>query len=98
MTGFSEDNLPDSAAALTYYAVLSIFPALLAMVSIVGLGGDTQTMTRMLTDIIGSIGPKSAVYAPRGPGLDHGPRHGFAAATEADRAKTNPRRSSERGR
>jgi membrane protein len=28
---FSEDNLTDSAAALTYYAVLSIFPALLAL-------------------------------------------------------------------
>ena len=37
VTEFSEDNLTDSAAALTYYAVLSIFPALLAMVSIVGL-------------------------------------------------------------
>ena len=34
---FSEDNLTDAAAALTYYAVLSIFPALLAMISIVGL-------------------------------------------------------------
>ena len=43
MTEFSEDNLTDAAAALTYYAVLSIFPALLAMISIVGLVGDPQT-------------------------------------------------------
>jgi membrane protein len=67
MTEFSEDNLTDSAAALTYYAVLSIFPALLAMVSIVGLVGDPQTITRVLTDIVGSIGPKSAVDALKGP-------------------------------
>ena len=38
---FSEDNLTDSAAALTYYAILSIFPALLAMVAIVGLVGGS---------------------------------------------------------
>ena len=39
---FKEDNLTDSAAALTYYAVLSIFPALIALVSIVGLVGDPE--------------------------------------------------------
>ncbi len=64
---FSEDNLTDAAAALTYYAVLSIFPALLAMVSIVGLVGDPQTVTRALTDTISSIGPASAVDTLRGP-------------------------------
>src|SRR4051794_14999952 len=67
VTEFSEDNQTDSAAALTYYAVLSIFPALLAMVSIVGLVGDPQTITRVLTDIVGSIGPTSAVDALKGP-------------------------------
>jgi membrane protein len=67
ITEFSEDNLTDSAAALTYYAVLSIFPALLAMVSIVGLVGDPQTITKTLTDIVASIGPKSAVDALKGP-------------------------------
>jgi membrane protein len=34
---FKEDNLTDWAAALTYYGVLAIFPALLALVSILGL-------------------------------------------------------------
>jgi membrane protein len=67
MSEFSEDNLTDSAAALTYYAVLSIFPALLAMVSIVGLVGDPQTITKTLTDIISSIGPASAVDTLKGP-------------------------------
>ena len=64
---FSEDNLTDSAAALTYYAVLSIFPALIAMISIVGLVGDPQTITTALTDIVGSIGPASAVDTFKGP-------------------------------
>ena len=66
-TEFSEDNLTDSAAALTYYAVLSIFPALIAMLSLVGLVGDPQTVTKTLTDIIGSIGPASAVETFKGP-------------------------------
>ncbi len=66
-TEFSEDNLTDAAAALTYYAVLSIFPALLAMVSIVGLVGDPATITRVLTDIVSSIGPASAADTLQGP-------------------------------
>lgn len=39
---FLDDNLNDWAAALTYYGILSIFPALLAAVSVLGLiGGNT---------------------------------------------------------
>jgi len=40
---FREDNLTDWAAALTYYAVLAIFPALIALVSILGLVGPSAT-------------------------------------------------------
>ncbi len=40
---FKEDNLTDWAAALTYYGVLSIFPALVAIVSVVGLIGQSAT-------------------------------------------------------
>ena len=36
---FRRDNLTDWAAALTYYSVLALFPALIALVSIVGLVG-----------------------------------------------------------
>ena len=43
VTEFKEDGLTDWAAALTYYAVLSIFPALLALVSILGLIGTSAT-------------------------------------------------------
>jgi membrane protein len=60
VTEFKEDNLTDSAAALTYYSVLSIFPALIALVALVGVVGDPQTITQNLTDIVGSIGPESA--------------------------------------
>src|SRR4051795_4430407 len=49
---FSEDNLTDWAAALTYYGVLALFPALLAMLSIIGLVADTQTITDALTAVL----------------------------------------------
>ena len=45
VTEFREDNVSDWAAALTYYAVLSVFPAILAMVSVVGLIGTSATQT-----------------------------------------------------
>jgi membrane protein len=59
-TEFSEDNLTDWAAALTYYGLLSLFPALIAMVGILGLFGDPQSTTKTVTDIVTSIGPQSA--------------------------------------
>src|SRR5215211_8057978 len=64
---FKEDNLTDWAAALTYYAVLSVFPALIALVSMVGLIADPATITRVLTDTVSSLGPKSAVDTFKGP-------------------------------
>jgi membrane protein len=64
---FQDDNLTDWAAALTYYAVLSLFPALIAMVSILGLAVDRATITRVLTDTISQIGPASAVDTFKGP-------------------------------
>lgn len=64
---FREDNLTDWAAALTYYAVLSIFPALIALVSLVGLVGDPESTTDALLDIVDDVGPASAVETFRGP-------------------------------
>jgi len=40
---FQDDQLTDLAAGLTYYAVLAIFPALIALVSVLGLVGDSAT-------------------------------------------------------
>jgi membrane protein len=61
LKGFKRDKLNHWAAALTYYAVLSLFPALLVMVSLVGLLADPETVTKFLTDVIGALGPPSAV-------------------------------------
>jgi membrane protein len=64
---FKDDNLTDWAAALTYYAVLSMFPALIAMISILGLVVDKATITRVLTDTLSQIGPTSAIETFKGP-------------------------------
>jgi membrane protein len=55
---FRADNLTDWAAALTYYGVLSIFPALIVLVSILGLAGDSATNT--VLDNINALGPGPA--------------------------------------
>jgi membrane protein len=55
---FRDDNITDWAAALTYYGVLSIFPALLALVSIVGLLGTSSTAA--LQKNLGSFTPGAA--------------------------------------
>lgn len=52
---FSDDRLTTWAAALTYYAVLSIFPALLALVSILGLFGDSAIQP--LIDNVATLAP-----------------------------------------
>jgi membrane protein len=59
--GFKDDNVTDWAAALTYYAVLSIFPAMIALISILGVVVDQQTITRVVTDTVTELGPESAV-------------------------------------
>jgi membrane protein len=64
---FKEDNTTDWAAALTYYAVLSLFPAIIAMVSIIGLFGDPQRTTDTLLDIVAQLGPETGVETFRGP-------------------------------
>ena len=64
---FQEDNLSDWAAALTYYGLLSLFPALIAMVSLIGIFGDPKSTTDSLTEIITEIGPASAAETFEGP-------------------------------
>ncbi|MGN6815880.1 MAG: YihY/virulence factor BrkB family protein [Solirubrobacterales bacterium] len=64
---FQEDNLSDWAAALTYYGLLSLFPALIAMVSLLGIFGDPQTTTAKLTEIITELGPESGAETFEGP-------------------------------
>jgi membrane protein len=64
---FREDNLTDWAATLTYYGLLALFPALIVLVSIVGLVGDPQSTTNTLTDIVTKVGPDSAATTFEGP-------------------------------
>jgi membrane protein len=53
-----DDKLTDWAAALTYYGVLAIFPALIVLVSILGLVGESAT--EPLIDELGSVAPGPA--------------------------------------
>jgi len=55
---FKEDDLTDWAAALTYYGILSLFPGLLLLVSILGLAGTSATQP--LIDNLGSVAPGPA--------------------------------------
>jgi membrane protein len=57
---FSEDNLTDWAAALTYYGVLALFPALIALVSIIGLIVEPRTLADALVGTLTSVIPGSA--------------------------------------
>ncbi|MFE1289060.1 YihY/virulence factor BrkB family protein [Streptomyces sp. NPDC058751] len=55
---FQDDELADRAAALTYYGVLSLFPALLVAVSLLGVMG--QRVTGRLLDSVGDLAPGPA--------------------------------------
>jgi membrane protein len=66
-TEFRDDNLTDWAATLTYYGLLSLFPALIALVSILGLVGDPKATTATITEVIVEIGPQSAAQTFSGP-------------------------------
>jgi membrane protein len=55
---FQADNLTDLAAALTYYGVLAIFPALIVLVSVLGLLG--HSVTDSLINNLARLTPGSA--------------------------------------
>jgi membrane protein len=59
---FREDNCTDWAASLTYYGVLAMFPAIIAITSLIGLVGNPQTTTADLLKIVDKLGPSSAVH------------------------------------
>jgi membrane protein len=55
---FSDDNITDWAAALTYYGILALFPAIAALVSIIGLVGPSATNS--LLDTVATLAPGPA--------------------------------------
>ncbi len=66
---FSKDQCTDNAAALTYYAVLALFPALIALMSLVGLVSNPQATVTTILDIMEQIGAGS-VADTLGPPLE----------------------------
>lgn len=63
---FTRDQCTDLAAALTYYAVLSLFPALLALVSLLGVVGQGRASVDTVMELVAAVGPDSAVDTMRG--------------------------------
>ncbi|MEV8535510.1 YihY/virulence factor BrkB family protein [Streptomyces sp. NPDC051211] len=55
---FKDDELTDRAAALTYYGVLALFPALLVLVSLLGIAGESAT--KEVLDNLQRLTPGSA--------------------------------------
>ncbi|MFE9958436.1 YihY/virulence factor BrkB family protein [Micromonospora sp. NPDC005299] len=56
---FQDDSLTDWAAALTYYGVLSIFPGLLVLISLLGLLGEGAT--EGVKDTVGQAVPEGNI-------------------------------------
>ncbi|GLJ80035.1 YihY/virulence factor BrkB family protein [Microbacterium imperiale] len=77
---FSRDQSPDLAAGLTYYAVLSAFPGLLAVFSLLGVLGQGQQAADAVLDIVGQVAPGGTADTLRGPieELANSPAAGFA--------------------
>jgi len=57
---FSDDQCTDLAAALTYYSVLALFPAAIALLSLVGLVDQGPSTVEMLLQILRDVGASSA--------------------------------------
>ena len=49
---FGDDHCTDLAAALTFYAVLSLFPAAIAVISLVGVVGNAQTSVDKVVEVL----------------------------------------------
>ncbi|WP_214465823.1 YihY/virulence factor BrkB family protein [Microbacterium flavescens] len=79
---FGADECTDIAAALTYYAVLALFPALLAVFSILGVMGQSDQAVNAIMGIVEQVAPDAAetVRAPL-EGFADSPAAGFALVT-----------------
>jgi membrane protein len=77
---FQHDQCTDLAAALTYYAVLSLFPAVLVVVSLLGVFGQGRRTTDAVLDIVSELAPASTVdtLRPTIQQLVESPSAGFA--------------------
>jgi len=57
---FGVDRVTDLAAAMTYYLVLSVFPLLLAVVSVISLVGGANWLVPAISDAVSSIASPEA--------------------------------------
>jgi len=64
---FTGDQCTDLAAALTYYAVLAIFPGLLAIVSLLGVFGQADQTTGVVLDLVRQLGSRDVAELLEGP-------------------------------
>jgi membrane protein len=56
---FTSDQCTDIAAALTYYSVLSLFPGLIAVFSLLGVFGQGDKAASQILSILGTVAPES---------------------------------------
>jgi len=82
MREFGADECTDIAAALTYYAVLALFPALLAVFSVLGVMGQSDQAVSAIMGVVEQVAPDAAETI-RGPleGFADSPAAGFALVT-----------------
>jgi membrane protein len=64
---FGNNNTTDLAATLTYFGVQALFPALLAVVSLLGLFGQAESTTNAVLKLVGEFASPEIVKAIRGP-------------------------------
>jgi len=64
---FSTDQCTDLAAALTYYAVLSVFPGLIAVFSLLGVFGQGQAAADAVLEIVDHVAPGDTADTLRAP-------------------------------
>ena len=76
----SADQCTDIAAALTYYAVLSLFPALIALISLLGVVGQGERSVNTILDLVGQVAPGGTADVLRDPleQFSSSPAAGFA--------------------
>lgn len=81
ITEFQDDSLTDWAAALTYYGVLSIFPGVLVLISLLGLLGESAT--EGVKDTVNQAVPNDSIQKIIEGAIDTAGRNGGLASIAA---------------
>jgi len=65
--GFFRTYSPDAAAGLTFYALLAMFPALIAAFAVIGVFGEKRGAAKAVLDVLSAVAPADIVRALRRP-------------------------------